>query len=210
MYSKNSKARSVFFLVGEINEEKSERVCQWLIETDAAYQRDSSVVAELVIQSCGGELASGFAIIDAMKLLVSVPVHTYGIGELSSAAFMIFIAGDKRILSDNCLIISHAGSYTSDGRINQQISTLRSMDFYYERQLLHYIYCQADVRATGNATRSIEYDELIRKEYVNEDRHLTPMECLEKGWCDEVVSSHPWIKIDDGIIGESDYEDNST
>lgn len=61
---------------------------------------------KLYINSCGGYTYSGLALIDIIKRS-KTPVHTIAIGACMSAAFWIWLAGNKRLVGENSTLLFH-------------------------------------------------------------------------------------------------------
>ena len=64
---------------------------------------------KIYINSYGGSVTAGFAIIDAIKAS-KTPVYTINLGVCYSMAFMIFLAGDIRYATKNSSLLLHDGS----------------------------------------------------------------------------------------------------
>ena len=79
----------IIYLNGKINPEMYEYVSREIIRHNC---KGKQKFIQMIINSPGGYLTDGFAIIDTMKWS-EIPIHTYAIGEACSAAFLIFIAG---------------------------------------------------------------------------------------------------------------------
>jgi len=63
----------------------------------------------LFLHSPGGEMSSGFALIDIM-LNCKCPIYTYALGEICSMAPAIFVAGVKRFISKHTYTMLHPPS----------------------------------------------------------------------------------------------------
>lgn len=94
-----------YFLSGEIDEKSIDSAIRWMLFE--SYQQDSRPLT-LYINSTGGNLTDAFALIDIMNKS-PVPIKTVGIGNVMSAAFLIFLSGTigERYLGKNCFILSH-------------------------------------------------------------------------------------------------------
>jgi len=90
-------------LFDEITQERAYKVVQQLIALDKIDSKDPIL---LVINSPGGSVSDGFAIIDAMKGIRS-SVITMITGEACSMAGIISIAGDHRIMSSTAVWMAH-------------------------------------------------------------------------------------------------------
>lgn len=93
----------------------------------------------LVINSQGGELQSGFALIDVMETS-RVPIWTFGLGSLCSAALTIFITGTKgkRFITRNTSILSHQFSWANYGKEHELIASVKEIDLTQKRMMDHY------------------------------------------------------------------------
>jgi ATP-dependent Clp protease, protease subunit len=65
---------------------------------------------EIFINSGGGSVSDGFAIIDAMEMS-DTPIITYGMGTVASMALAIFVAGDHRVASRHTRFMYHGVAY---------------------------------------------------------------------------------------------------
>jgi ATP-dependent Clp protease, protease subunit len=64
---------------------------------------------KLLINSPGGSVEDGQMVVDSI-ITSPVPVITVALGQAMSAAFDIFLAGDKRIVYPNTILMMHSGS----------------------------------------------------------------------------------------------------
>jgi len=64
---------------------------------------------KLLINSNGGSIEDGQAVVDAI-LTSKAPVITVAFGKAMSASFDIFLAGDRRIIYPNTVLMCHSGS----------------------------------------------------------------------------------------------------
>lgn len=87
----------------------------------------------LLINSPGGCVEDGQVVVDAI-LTSKAPVITVALGKAMSAAFDIFIAGDKRIVYPNTILMVHAGSSRFDTQTLPQINQEADLHHrYFER-----------------------------------------------------------------------------
>lgn len=75
------------------------------------------------LMSPGGNVESGFAVYDAIRTS-TVPVTIEAYGEVSSIAALIFLAGDKRLMSPNCRFMVHHGTADFAGEFKTIISRM--------------------------------------------------------------------------------------
>lgn len=97
---------SELFLVGEINSETASKLIQKLMYLDS---KDLEEIT-LYINSPGGEVMSGLAVYDYIKIMKS-PVRTVTIGDAASMGAIIFLAGEKREMLPHTRILIHDPSY---------------------------------------------------------------------------------------------------
>lgn len=97
---------SEVFLVGEINSDTASKLIQKLMYLD---QKDLEEIT-LYINSPGGEVMSGLAVYDYIKIMKS-PVRTVTIGDAASMGAIIFLAGENREMLPHTRILIHDPSY---------------------------------------------------------------------------------------------------
>lgn len=82
-----------------------------LEETQKEYERPP---IHLYINSPGGSLYDMWALVDIM-LMTKTPIFTYCTGYAMSAAFIIFICGDRRFITPHVTLMCHQLSSAQDG-----------------------------------------------------------------------------------------------
>ena len=97
---------SQIFLIGEINSETANDLIKKLMYID---KKDLGEVT-IYINSPGGEVMSGLAVYDYIKVMKS-PVKTVCVGDAASMGAIIFLAGEKREMLPHSRILIHAPSY---------------------------------------------------------------------------------------------------
>lgn len=97
---------SVHFLTGEITEENVEECIKWIVFENLDTSKEKTLT--LYINSSGGDLYQAFALIDIMRNSNHY-IRTIGIGNIMSAAFLIFTAGTQgeRYIAANTGIMCH-------------------------------------------------------------------------------------------------------
>ena len=164
----------VYLLMSEINSASVMPVVEWILKNNIT--RPPLDRLSLIINSGGGSVTDAFALIDTMKGS-SIPVHTIGLGEISSAALMIFMAGHKggRTMTPNCSVLSHQYSWGRWGKEHELVSSTRGIDLTSEMILSHYMKC------TGLAEKKIR--EVL---LPPQDVWLNAKEAKKYGLCDKV------------------------
>jgi ATP-dependent Clp protease protease subunit len=158
------------YLFGPIDEELAYEVIRRLMALD----RLANAPIVLYIDSPGGCVSDGFAIIDTMKGINS-PVVTFVIGRACSMAGIISIAGDQRVISKNADWMAHdmAGGIWGD---------------YTTKVLARADYLKIEQKKIFDFIR--KHSKLSESEInkaIHEELWLTPEECIKKGIVDVIV-----------------------
>lgn len=169
--------KNIHFLTGEIDEENASNAIKWIIYENLQNQ-DPNKSLTLYINSTGGSLYDAFALIDIMKASVR-PVRTIGVGSIMSAAFLIFVSGQKgsRIISSNCGIMCHQFSDSTDTAKYHDIRAgIKEADFCNDRML-------SILRSAGDMTNAA-----IKKKLLNStDVYLSAVELINLGLADGIL-----------------------
>lgn len=135
---------------------------------------------KFIINSPGGCLTSAFALIDTMKGS-KIPIYTYGLGQIASAALLTFMAGEKghRYVTKNTSILSHQYFWESIGKEHELMATVREFDNTAIRVMDHYKKC------TGLSEANI-------KKFLlpPEDVWLTAEEAVKYKISDKIVETY--------------------
>ena len=143
---------------------------------DADIPVDKRKPIRLYINSPGGDMYEGFALIDAIQLS-KTPVYTYNVGMCASMGFLIYIAGHKRFSFPRAIYLLHdgfSGSISSTGKF------LDTADFSkrYEKEVIKtYVLAQTNIGEK-------EYDEHLRVEW-----YMLPNDALKLGVTHEIAQN---------------------
>lgn len=96
------KSREVY-LFSEIDCENIQKLVEDIRELDRDKKRRT---IHLMMHSPGGEMSSGFALIDTI-LSCKCKVHTYAMGEICSMAPAVFVAGERRFVAPHTYVMLH-------------------------------------------------------------------------------------------------------
>lgn len=137
-----------FFLTGDIEEENINAAIKWIIYENSIPGNEP---LKLYINSQGGDLYQALGLIDIMRLS-NKPIHTFGVGAVMSAAFLIFASGTKhyRFITRNCGIMCHQYSDTYEGKHHD----LKS--FTKEAELTNNRMSKILQEATGMSAREVK------------------------------------------------------
>ena len=174
-YLKDLKQRKLFLntdieqlSVGEI----VKHIMQYNKE-DIGVEPDKRTPIILYVSSNGGEVDSGFELIDVI-MASKTPVFTVNLGYQYSMGFLIGLAGTKRFAMRNAKFLMHDGSnfvYNSGAKAQDQMEFQRRV----EDRIKQYILSRSKIT-------SEEYDSKLRVEW-----YLFADEAKDKGFCDYII-----------------------
>lgn len=174
-YLKDLKQRKLFLntdveqlSVGEI----VKHIMQYNKE-DIGIEPDKRTPIILYVSSNGGEVDSGFELIDVI-MASKTPVFTVNLGYQYSMGFLIGLAGTKRFAMRNAKFLMHDGSnfvHNSGAKAQDQMEFQRRV----EDRIKQYILSRSKIT-------SKEYDSKLRVEW-----YLFADEAKDKGFCDYII-----------------------
>ena len=97
---------------GEVNDAFASKITRALIKLSEI----SEDPIELYLSSEGGEVYAGVAIYDAIRACVC-DVNIIASGQIMSAAFIIYLAGDQRTAAPHTSFMMHSVSYGAEGPV---------------------------------------------------------------------------------------------
>ncbi|MBQ3441314.1 ATP-dependent Clp protease proteolytic subunit [Candidatus Saccharibacteria bacterium] len=128
----------------------------------------------MYINSPGGDIIDGFAIVGAIKVS-KTPIYTINVGQWSSMAFLIGITGHKRFSLPDMTFLMHDGHSYTFGTANKVIDKAE-FDKRYEKEVIR--------------EHVLKYGKMAAEEYdrrVREEIYMLPKDALEYGFIDEIV-----------------------
>jgi len=103
--------------LGYIDDETSNDIIQLIYEINEEDTKKQIVdPIKLIINSGGGEIYSGLALIDIIDNS-STPIHTICHGRAMSMALIVYAAGHHRIASKYATFMYHEGHYEVEGKV---------------------------------------------------------------------------------------------
>ena len=168
----------IIYIVGDIVPQTAVMATQQMIALDK-FNAATGVLhpITMVVNSGGGSVNAAWQICDVMDY-IRTPIHTTGLGQIASAALMIFMNGEPghRVITEKTSIMSHLYSWGTSGSHNNLISVNKEFQSTYDRMMAHYINC------TGLSKKKIEKELLCEH-----DIWLTAEEALRLNLADEIV-----------------------
>lgn len=161
-------------LFGEINTPSVYQAINFIIKSNFMF--DPSTNLTMIINSPGGSVSDGFALIDVMQTS-RLPIHTVGLGQVVSMGVLIISAGTKgsRVITQNTEIMAHQFSTMVYGKYHELVATQKYHKDLERTFIKHFL---AHTNMTENQIKDIMFSKT--------DRWLTPKEAKKYGICDEV------------------------
>ena len=166
----------IIFLGESIDDHVANSVVAQLLHLESA---DPDKDISLYINSPGGSVTAGFAILDTMNF-VKCDVSTICLGQCASMGALLLAGGakGKRLALPNSMILIHQPSGGAQG---QQTEIAIVADFMFKmRQRLNRILSEC----TGQSLERIQQD-------TERDNYMTAEEALEYGLIDRIASARP-------------------
>lgn len=137
------------------------------------------------INSYGGEVSEGLAIYNSLKQH-KAKVRTYCDGFACSIASVIFMAGDKRVMSNASMLMVHNPWTYTEGNAQELRKTAADLDKM----------SQASVNAYMERV-GITEEEV--KQLLDEESWLLPSEALDYGFATSVTGAEPQAKYSQSV-----------
>lgn len=167
-----------FYLNYGVDQDGIHEIARYILQINA---EDSDIEPSerkpilLYIASNGGEVDSGFELIDIIEQSVT-PVYTINLGYEYSMGFLIGLAGHKRFAMPNAKFLMHDGTnFVWDSGTKAQ----DKMEFNKKQELRIRDYVLSHSRITPE-----EYDSKLRVEW-----YMFADEAKEKGFVDYIIGS---------------------
>lgn len=160
----------------------SDGSAQKLIRALSHWSRtDPECEMEIVINSPGGDVISGFAIIDFLHSLRDKGhmIRTHAIGMAASMAGVILQAGTVRSIGSNGILLIHQGSLGAVGNYGEVKDRVKLMEMLHERILTLF----EDRAKPINPKTTKSY---IKRNWERQDWWLSADDALRLGFVDEV------------------------
>ncbi|HED05875.1 MAG TPA: hypothetical protein ENI61_04230 [Ignavibacteria bacterium] len=168
------------FLEGEVTYPTSSELCKSLI----ALSQLADDPIKLWINSGGGSIGAGLALIDLIQL-IKVPIYTIINGNAGSMAALISIAGDQRYMTENSFWMFHdlMAFVSSDGEYGDKLIT-RCEDYYSKLQNLTESHLK---KHTKLSTKDLHRGRTKELWYFSND-------CKKKGIIDRILKSSSKVR----------------
>ncbi len=120
------------FLLGDVTYETVGKAVQWIIYEHTQVNKPEFLT--LYINSGGGDLYNAFALIDIMHAS-KYPVYTVGMGNIMSAAALIFACGARghRYIAKHTGVMMHQFYSDMEGKEHELQAAMKELEFCRER-----------------------------------------------------------------------------
>ena len=171
MIEENLLKNRIVFLNGEVNDTNAYDIITKLLYLDSVNNEEIS----LYINSPGGSVIQGLAIIDCMNIIKS-NVSTYCIGLAYSMGAIILACGNKRYALENSEIMIHSPSTSLSGKADEIALSSKRLD-ETKNKLIEIL-----------SKKTKKNKKQINK-YFNCDSFMNSNEALEFGIIDKIIKS---------------------
>lgn len=168
------KDKAIVFLNGDIGPGHL-AICSELLNY---HYSDFDGEIQLLINSDGGHVSVGWAIVDVMNF-IRLPVRTVALGMCCSMAADIFVNGDERVMGEHATLMIHPHSAGRIGSYSDLLAAQKMDDIEHTRRMLHYL--------NNSDLKTLDDVEEILFSTRGDDLFLTPDECISHGLCDSIA-----------------------
>lgn len=164
--------------LGEITEESANDVIWLIYEIN---REDTNKPVELrepihiLLNSIGGDVYDGFAIVDAMMTSLT-PIHVTVLGKAMSMALLIAVCADHTSATSRTTFMYHDSNYELNGKTahhKQEIAEVERLDSMYDDLII----------STTNLTKK----QLDKVKNERRDWYITADQALKFGIIDEII-----------------------
>lgn len=176
--SKKQERISRIITLGEITEESANDVIWLIYEINREDDNRPSSVREpihILLNSLGGDMYDGFAIIDAM-MNSQTPIHVTVLGKAMSMALLIATCADHTKATSRTTFMYHDSSYDLSGKKSyhkQELAEVERMDEMYDDLLIN--------------TTKLTKKQLDKVKNERRDWYITADDALKFGIIDEII-----------------------
>ncbi|HWK98138.1 MAG TPA: ATP-dependent Clp protease proteolytic subunit [Pseudolabrys sp.] len=108
---------SIFFIVGNIDQSTVASLIKFRSDLLNANPAPSKLT--ILISSLGGDVGAAIASYNIIKSIDHLPIETHNIGEVTSAANIIYLAADTRLTCAKSYFRHHGTFYQSNGNLHR-------------------------------------------------------------------------------------------
>jgi ATP-dependent Clp endopeptidase proteolytic subunit ClpP len=172
--------RQGVYFIGEITDQAAEDFSKVLLLMSIERQYNKQRPITLYINSGGGSVGAGLAMMqmmDEVRRLYGVKIHTVITGYAYSMGAIVFQAGDHRTMGIYSTMMLHSSSWMLSGEDEKIFQDYAKLAEHYRRLVAELFYKRTGVHTPRWWEKYI---------YSGRDRFLTAAECLKLRLVDEV------------------------
>lgn len=141
-YSTDLEDHNIHLFMDDVDSKSVRPAIEFIMQKNLLPNNKRPKSLTLMVNSPGGDLNAAFALIDIMRGS-KIPVHTVGLGEISSCGLLIFMSGvnGERIITPNTSILSHQYSWGSHGKEHELFARVKEFELTSARLMAHYKKC---------------------------------------------------------------------
>jgi ATP-dependent Clp protease protease subunit len=165
--------------LGTIDEDNSNDIIYAILEinySDKLKKPEQREPIKLIINSIGGDMYSGFGIIDCISNSTT-PIHTICYGSAFSMALPILIIGHYRMMSNRSTLMYHEGGF--------DLGHMKLTGHTHEINELNRIEKICDDLMLEKTKLTLKQFKTIKKQ--QKEWYITPTEALKYGIVDEII-----------------------
>jgi len=172
------------------NDDVSKNIIERVVLPITSLSQKSRKPIKFLINSPGGSVENGQMVVDTL-ITSKAPIITIAMGEAMSAAFDIFIAGDRRIVYPNTILMMHSGSSRFDTLTLPQHNIEADLHRkYFERWSAWY------------ASRTkVDQKEWLKMLNTGLNYYFFPEEALKLGLCHEIIQP-----VSKNVVGKRKFK----
>jgi len=126
--TKSKKPTGRIISLGDIDGDSINEIIEVIYEINEEDEKKTQKEPiKLIINSFGGELYSGLALIDVIDNSLT-PIHTICHGAAMSMALVVFAAGHKRLASKYATFMYHEAAYHTEGKVMHHKQELKETE----------------------------------------------------------------------------------
>ena len=173
-----------YYFLGNIDDDAAYRFSQSLLLMAVARRGDPSTPITIYINSGGGSIGSGIAMLEMiykMRAEYGVTINTVVTGYAYSMGAIVFQAGERRLMGAYSTLMLHSPQWTLSGNDQRIFSDFAVLAEHYQS-----LVANPFTQRTGKHDAAW-WEDFI---YSERDRFLTARECLDLGLTDGLYDGH--------------------
>ncbi len=168
------------YLSGTISSSTIDPLVEVIVSENCIPEESRLEVINIFIDSLGGELHPAFKLIDVIRMS-NIKVRTIGWGMVGSAALMIFMSAEERLVSKYTSLLSHQATLQFS-EFNAKLTDFSAQAREFNNIMSHIL---EYYRSTTKKS-----DEFIREHLITHvDEYLTAAEALEYGLATDLLQN---------------------